>query len=59
MDIMDVLLTRLICELFADKEKRPKNSRMNKDKLDEMGFERLPSWQDALSRYLAAVGGPV
>ncbi len=28
---------------------------MNKDKL--VGFERLPSWQDALSRYLAAVGG--
>lgn len=30
---------------------RPLNSRMSKDKLEKMGFERLPSWQDALSRY--------
>ena len=25
---------------------------MRKDKLDENGFNRLPTWQDALSRYL-------
>lgn len=56
---MDVEVTPVSSEAFAAKAKRPKNSRMNKDKLDEMGFERLPSWQDALSRYLAAVGGPV
>ena len=56
---MDVEVTPVSSEQFAAKAKRPKNSRMNKDKLDEMGFERLPSWQDALSRYLAAVGGPV
>lgn len=30
---------------------RPLNSRMSKDKLEKMGFRRLPSWQDALSRY--------
>lgn len=30
---------------------RPLNSRMSKDKLEKMGFGRLPSWQDALSRY--------
>ncbi len=42
-------------EYTAAKAKRPFNSRMNKDKLDEMGFERLPSWQDALSRYLKAL----
>lgn len=32
--------------------KRPANSRMDKSKLDAMGFKRLPSWQDALARYL-------
>ena len=56
---MDVEVTPVSSEEFAARAKRPKNSRMNKDKLDKMGFERLPSWQDALSRYLAAVGGPV
>ena len=25
---------------------------MNKDKLDDNGFHRLPPWQDALGRYL-------
>lgn len=31
---------------------RPLNSRLSKDKLVEMGFARLPTWQDALRRYL-------
>lgn len=37
---------------YPAKAKRPTNSRMNKDKLEENGFQRLPSWQDALGRYL-------
>ena len=37
---------------YPAKAKRPSNSRMSKDKLEENGFERLPSWQDALGRYL-------
>ena len=31
---------------------RPKNSRLSKRSLDEAGFHRLPTWQDALDRYL-------
>ena len=31
---------------------RPMNSRLNKRKLTEMGFESLPTWQDAVARYL-------
>ncbi|MBR6785501.1 MAG: dTDP-4-dehydrorhamnose reductase [Clostridia bacterium] len=31
---------------------RPLNSRMSKKSLDENGFERLPTWQDALARYI-------
>lgn len=30
---------------------RPLNSRMSKDKLEQMGFGKLPTWQDALARY--------
>ena len=33
---------------------RPKNSRLDKSKLKESGFTPLPTWQDALSRYLAS-----
>ena len=31
---------------------RPFNSRLDKSKLSDAGFERLPVWQDALARYL-------
>ncbi|MCQ2361415.1 MAG: dTDP-4-dehydrorhamnose reductase [Acidaminococcaceae bacterium] len=37
---------------YPTKAKRPLNSRMNKSSLDKNGFVRLPSWQDALVRYL-------
>lgn len=40
---------------YPAKAKRPENSRMSKEKLDENGFERLPSWQDALNRYLREI----
>ena len=30
---------------------RPRNSKLDKSKLEEAGFERLPSWQDATKRY--------
>lgn len=36
--------------------KRPENSRLCKDKLEQEGFARLPAWQDALSRYLIQSG---
>lgn len=34
---------------------RPANSRLSKKSLDSAGFERLPSWQDALRRFLRNV----
>lgn len=42
-------------DMYPAKAKRPSNSRMNKEKLTENGFERLPAWQDALSRYLKQI----
>lgn len=39
-------------EYGVSKAKRPFNSRLDKSKLLENGFEPLPTWQDALSRYL-------
>ena len=39
-------------DAYPTKAKRPSNSRMSKEKLTENGFDRLPTWQDALRRYL-------
>lgn len=39
-------------EYGISKAVRPFNSRMDKSKLAENGFEPLPAWQDALGRYL-------
>ena len=38
---------------YGAKALRPLNSRLSKKSLDEAGFNRLPTWQDALKRYLA------
>lgn len=40
---------------YPTKAVRPKNSRMSKDKLEVNGFKRLPSWQDALKRYIVEI----
>lgn len=39
-------------EYGLSKAARPFNSRLDKSKLSENGFTPLPTWQDALSRYL-------
>ena len=40
-------------EYGLSKAKRPFNSRLDKQKLAQNGFELLPDWKDALSRYLS------
>lgn len=42
-------------EYGVSKAKRPFNSRLAKEKLLENGFKPLPSWQDALARYLKEI----
>ncbi len=49
---MDVKVTPVDSDTFPAKARRPHNSRMDKSKLDEAGFTRMPPWQDALARYL-------
>ncbi len=39
-------------EEYNAKATRPLNSRLNKDKLTEYGFERLPEWKDAMKRFM-------
>ena len=40
---------------YPGQAKRPMNSRISKEKLSDNGFERLPSWQDAVGRYLKEI----
>lgn len=42
-------------EYGISKAKRPFNSRLDKSKLSENGFELLPTWKDALQRYLKEI----
>ena len=42
-------------EYGLSKAARPFNSRLDKKKLVESGFEPLPAWQDALKRYLKEI----
>ncbi|MDD6847780.1 MAG: dTDP-4-dehydrorhamnose reductase [Oscillospiraceae bacterium] len=42
-------------EYGISKAKRPFNSRLDKSKLAENGFTPLPTWQDALKRYLKEI----
>ena len=42
-------------EYGVSKAARPFNSRLDKSKLLEKGFEPLPTWQDALARYLKEI----
>ena len=52
---MDVKVSPVSAAEYPAKAKRPSNSRMSKEKLTENGFEKLPAWQDALSRYLKEI----
>lgn len=52
---MDVKVTPVSSREFPAKAKRPSNSRMNRSELDAHGFDRLPTWQDALGRYLGEI----
>lgn len=51
-NMKEVTVTPVSSEEFPVKAKRPKNSRMSKKKLVQNGFSLLPSWQDAVRRYI-------
>lgn len=47
----DMKVNPVLTKDYVTAAKRPLNSKMSKDKLEEEGLERLPSWKDATSRY--------
>ncbi len=52
---IDMEVVPISADEYPAKAKRPHNSRMEKNKLDTAGFRRLPTWQDALKRYLKLI----
>ncbi|RKQ34274.1 dTDP-4-dehydrorhamnose reductase [Oceanobacillus halophilus] len=48
----DIKVNSIATEDYPTAAVRPKNSRMSKQKLVENGFSTLPTWQDAVGRYL-------
>lgn len=50
--IVHPVTTEEYLKLVPNQAKRPLNSRMSKAQLVAKGFKPLPSWQDALTRYL-------
>ena len=53
---IQVKVSPVSSDMYPARAKRPMNSRMDKSKLRDMGFEPMPSWQDALRRYLEVIG---
>ncbi len=54
---MDVKVIRVsTAEYVISRASRPKNSRLDKNKLTEAGFKSLPDWKDAVKRYIEEAG---
>lgn len=52
---MNIKVSPVLASEYPAKAKRPSNSRMSKEKLTENGFKKLPTWQNALERYLKEI----
>ena len=52
---INIPVNPITTDQYPTKAMRPKNSRMSKQSLVNNGFEKLPSWKDALKRYLKEI----
>jgi dTDP-4-dehydrorhamnose reductase len=52
---INIRVNRISTEDYRSRSLRPKNSRLSKQKLIDSGFDPLPSWQDAVGRYLNGI----
>jgi dTDP-4-dehydrorhamnose reductase len=48
----EVIINSIPTEEYPTRAVRPKNSRLSKQKLIDNGFKPLPTWEDALQRYI-------
>jgi dTDP-4-dehydrorhamnose reductase len=52
---IDIKVNPVFTSEYAAKAKRPLNSMLSKENLNKNNFDRLPHWEDALSRYLTEI----
>ncbi len=52
----DVKVNNILTKDYVTPATRPLNSRLDKKCLDENGFMRMPTWQNAVERYLEEIG---
>ena len=52
----DITVEKIPSSEYPTPARRPLNSRLSKKTLDAAGFKRLPSWQDAVTRFLKEMG---
>ena len=53
----DITVEKIPSSEYPTPARRPLNSRLSKKTLDAAGFNRLPNWQDAVTRFLKEIGG--
>lgn len=51
----NVTVNSITSEMYPVKAVRPKNSKMSKQSLVNNGFAKLPTWQNAITRYLKEI----
>lgn len=56
---INIKINTISTEEYITQAKRPKNSKLSKQKLIDFGFNPLPSWQDAVRRYLTELSQEV
>ena len=54
---IEVSVSPVTSDEYPTRARRPRNSRMSKNKLTDNGFALLPAWQDALARYIKEIEG--
>lgn len=52
---IDIKVNPVPSSEYPTQAKRPLNSKLSKEQLDRNNFNRLPNWEDALSRYLKEI----
>ena len=52
---LQTIVRPILSEQYVLRAMRPNNSCLSKESLDIGGFQRLPSWQNALNRYLKEI----
>lgn len=55
---MNTRVNSITSEQYPVRAQRPVNSKLSKVSLDQGGFNRLPSWENALKRYLVEISEP-